>query len=443
MEVPASTSGSSLQPRASPDATPARRRRAPAMRVAGLAVLALLGGLAASVHLRLGWASRMLAGQLAAASGDDRRVVVVVVGTDRRAHDPGRTDAILVASLDVDTGRVGVLSIPRDTRVRVPGRGYNKVNLIYPVAGPQALVQTLSALLDIPIDGYVRVDFEAFVRVVDALGGVEVTVERPMHYVDRAQGLFIDLPAGHQRLDGRRALDYVRYRGDGLGDVSYDPGLDLYRGRIERQQQFVRALVEAALRPATLWALPRIVRDVYGLVETDLSPGLALAAAAYLVDRRSVTLKTAVLPGRPGEVAGASYWLPDMERARLVVREVLGGAPGPARRAASSQVAVAVLNANGIDGSAARVARELRAGGVPVALVGNASTFSQARTWVWARSSESLPAALRVARLLGVTADRVRLAGSGDGGPAGDGPGAEVVVLVGRDLAGPPGRAGW
>ena len=404
----------------------------------GLAALALMGGLAASVRLRAGWVSRMLAAQLTAAAGDDGRVVVVVVGTDRRAHDPGRTDAILVASLDVERGRVGVLSIPRDTRVRVPGRGYNKINMMYSVAGPQALMHALSALLDIPIDGYVRVDFEAFVRLVDALGGVELTVERPMRYVDRAQGLFIDLPAGHQRLDGRRALDYVRFRADGLGDVSYDPARDLYLGRIERQQQFVRALMEAVRRPAALWALPRVVREVYGLVETDLSPSLALAAAAYLADRPALTLKTAVLPGWPGEVAGASYWLPDIARARVAAREVLGAGGVSVPGTVFGQVAVAVLNANGINGSAARVARELQASGIPVALVGNASSFSQSHTWVWARSSESLPAALRVARLLGVTAERVRLAAGEDGARAGDGPQAEVVVWVGRDLAWAP-----
>ena len=424
MELPGTDPQPSLPVAPNPARQRPRRRWVRWLWVLVMAVAGLAGGLAASVGMRGGLVSHMLSGQLAAAAGADGRMVVVVVGTDRGAHDPGRTDAILVASLDVETGRIGLLSIPRDTRVRVPRRGYNKINMIYPLLGPQALMQTVSSLLDIPVDGYVRVDFEAFVRLVDALGGVELTVERPMRYVDRAQGLYINLPAGRQRLDGRQALQYVRFRADGLGDVSYDPGRDVYLGRIERQQQFLQALMEAALRPSTVWALPRIAREIYGLVETDLSPSLALAAAAYVADHRQLTLKTPVLPGRPGEVNGASYWLPDVDRARQVAQEVLGTGPSP--------VAVAVLNANGINGSAARVAEELEARGFPVVLVGNAASFSQSRTWIWVRDSDSLPAALQVASVLGVSQEQVRLAAERDGTQA------EVVVWVGRDLAAPP-----
>ncbi|HEY8486572.1 MAG TPA: LCP family protein [Limnochordales bacterium] len=368
--------------------------------------------------------------RLQAAAGPDGRLVVVVVGTDRRAHDPGRTDTILVVSLDVENGRVGVLSIPRDTRVRVPGRGYNKINMVFPAGGPGALMETVSALLGVPVEGYVRVDFQAFIGLVDALGGVDVTVERPMRYVDRAQGLDIRLPAGRQHLNGEQALDFVRFRADGLGDVSYDPGRDVYVGRVERQHQFLRALADAALRPSTLLALPRIVRELYGRVETDLRLDLALAAAAWLAEKGNVPLKTGVLPGWPGQVNGVSYWLPDAGRARRVVEEVLGTQRTP--------VVVAVLNANGVGGSAARVAQELAEEGVVVSEVGNASTFSQEHTWVWATRREHLGAALQVAGLLGVGSDRVRVApesgGDGSGEPGHQG--AEVVVWVGKDLAG-------
>ena len=398
----------------------------------GLAALAVVAGLAVSWRLRAGWAGRVAESQLRAAAGRDGRWVVVVTGIDRRAHDAGRADAILVVSLGVAEHELGVLSVPRDTRVRVPGRGYNKVNAAYALAGSSGLVQAISELLGIGVDGYVGVDFEAFVRLVDALGGVELTIERPMRYVDRAQGLVIDLPPGRQRLDGRQALDYVRFRADGLGDVVYDASTGAYRGRVERQQRFVEALMASLSRPYTLWALPRVAREAYSLVETDLGMTLGVAAAAYLASRPDLTLKTAVLPGRPGVVAGASYWLPDAQQARRVAREVLGVAGGgPAVGGFSG--AVAVLNANGVSGSAARVARRLQDHGVRVTAAANAETFGEARTWVWAVHRDALPLAAQVAELLGLDGQRVRL-----GEPGADAPqaaGADVVVRVGRDLA--------
>ena len=102
----------------------------------------------------------------------------------------------------------------------IPGRGYNRINTAYAFGGPELARRTLEMWLGIDIDYYVVVDFAGFEHVVDTLGGVEIDVEKRMRYQDRAQGLYIDLRPGRQVLDGRQALHYIRYRADGLGDVS-------------------------------------------------------------------------------------------------------------------------------------------------------------------------------------------------------------------------------
>src|SRR5690606_29379418 len=124
-------------------------------------------------------------------------------------------------SVDRRTGSIAALAIPRDTRARIPGRaGFDRINVAHAIGGPTLAVQAVESLLGIAIDHYVRVDFAGFEALIDALGGVVIDVEKRMYYEDHAQGLVIDLQPGLQLLDGAKALQYVRYRSDGYGDVT-------------------------------------------------------------------------------------------------------------------------------------------------------------------------------------------------------------------------------
>ncbi len=402
---------------------PSGRRRWGAALAVGL--LCAAAAFAATLRWGPGWVAALVEWRLRGGPAADGRLSVVVVGLDARAHDPGRTDTIVVASLRLDDGQLGLLWVPRDTRVQTPNGSFNKINVLYSAHGPDVLVQSLSSLLGVPLDGYVRVDFQAFEHLIDAVGGVEMTIPRRLRYVDHAQGLVIDLAPGRRRLSGQEALQYVRFRADGLGDISYDPGTGTYFGRVQRQQEFARALMEAASRPEVLTRLPQLLRQIYAMVETDLPLDLGLAAASYVLRRGSLELVTGVLPGMPGTVAGASYWLPDRGRARVVARQVLGAPAGPS--------GVAVLNANGVTGAAARVAVSLEAAGVPVARVGNAREFGRAQSQVLVVRDAALPLARRVAELLG-DLPVIRQDGPLALDPA-EGSEQDVIVVVGMDLA--------
>jgi LCP family protein required for cell wall assembly len=153
---------------------------------------------------------------------------------------PGkRTDSIIVVHVPAGDGKPALISLPRDSYVPIPGHGRNKLNAAYALGGPKLLVQTIEAVTDVRIDGYVEIGFGGFSSVVDSLSGVDICVARPMK--DPLAG--INLKAGCQTLNGSKALGYVRARySDPLGDI----------GRVQRQRQFLGAIMHKALSPSTV-----------------------------------------------------------------------------------------------------------------------------------------------------------------------------------------------
>ncbi|QYJ16377.1 Polyisoprenyl-teichoic acid--peptidoglycan teichoic acid transferase TagU [Rubrobacter xylanophilus DSM 9941] len=221
--------------------------------------------------------------------GTDR---VVLLGSDARAAEPSRSDTIVVAKAGG-----GVLAVPRDTLVQIPGVGQDKVNAALAHGGPELAVETLEELTGVPIGNYVVVDFGAVEEIVDALGGITVEVEQPIAY--GMDGRYVSIPAGRQTLNGFEALAYVRYRGGPTADI----------GRIGRQQEFLRALVAEATSPRKLVRLPLVARAVWTNVDTNMNPVSAgrLALRMWLFGVGEVEL----YPGTPQYINGISYWVPD------------------------------------------------------------------------------------------------------------------------------------
>ena len=238
---------------------------------------------------------------------------VLILGVDRRPGDVGRSDVLLLASPRVTAG-LRLLSIPRDTRVELPGRGTAKINAAYAYGGADLTRQTVSSLLEIPIEGYVVLDFEAVRAVVDALGGITVEVDKRMRYSDPYQDLVIDLEPGRQRLSGEQALGFVRYRSDARGDLA----------RVERQRAFIGALVAELGKPSTWPRLPAAYHALRAHIETNLNDIelLRFGLACALTAQRGVAGET--LPGRSATRGGASYWLHDPDATPAAVHQLLG-----------------------------------------------------------------------------------------------------------------------
>lgn len=237
---------------------------------------------------------------------------VLLLGVDQRKDEPSRTDTIIVASVDIRDKEVHLLSIPRDTRVDIPGKDTKrKINYAHTVGGAELTVETVEKFLGIPVHYYIETNFEGFSGIIDILGGININVEQRMYYPDED----IDLQAGLQKLNGHDALSYVRWRSDGKGDI----------GRIERQQKFFRALADQALSFSTIWKVPDLLGELNKQVKTDMSVQKMITLANKLKDIDNVKLETSVVPGVPDDINyGASYWIPDEKALADILAKIYG-----------------------------------------------------------------------------------------------------------------------
>lgn len=241
---------------------------------------------------------------------------IMVMGVDRRSDDVGRSDTLMVVTVDTDAGKGEIMSLPRDTRVQIEKNGYDKINHAYAYGGSKLTRKTVEDLLGVPMDYYVLVDLKAFERIIDALDGIDINVEKRMYYEDPWDdngGLVIDLYPGMQHLDGERAIQYVRYR-DGEGDI----------GRINRQQHFMQAVMDKVLSPQIITKLPKIIEEVYSAVETDMPVSEMLSMAKLLPKVKANGLESVMVPGTPAYLEDVSYWLPDIMSLRQIIASQMG-----------------------------------------------------------------------------------------------------------------------
>lgn len=248
----------------------------------------------------------------------DRRWTVLFVGTDLNAareerNEPASTDALMLVSLSADASELTLVSLPRDT-VDVPlsdgGTWERKINALYLEEGIDTLVGAMQTLFDLPIDGHVVLDMDDFTRLVDAVGGVEVSPDEPIE--DPIVSL--DLDAGPQEIDAVTANGYVRTR------------VDQDYGRMGRQQEVLLAIVERLVPPETEVDVRSLAESLDSL-ETDLPLDelptlleLARRATAAEVQRLLIEPPLITFEGDRGD--GRGYILePDVEAIRDEVRE--------------------------------------------------------------------------------------------------------------------------
>lgn len=241
---------------------------------------------------------------------------IMIMGVDRRADDVGRSDTLMVLTYNPNEQKASLLSLPRDTRVHIEKNDYDKINHAYAYGGHELTQKVVESFLNVPINYYVLIDIQAFEKIIDAVGGVDIDVEKRMYYEDPWDddgGLYIDLQPGMQHMDGKTAITYVRYR-DEEGDI----------GRIKRQQNFMKAVMDKLVSPTIIPKLPAIVSAVSDSVETDMSVSEILSFLGTLQDAKDNGLKSEMLPGKPVYIEGISYWVPDISKTRQILANTLG-----------------------------------------------------------------------------------------------------------------------
>ncbi|WP_187118920.1 LCP family protein [Bacillus marasmi] len=202
-------------------------------------------------------------------------ISILLIGVDesdtRKFGEGSRTDALMVATLNEKDKSVKLVSIPRDSYVKIPGRKYkDKINHAHAFGGVELTIDTVQELFDIPIDYYVKMNFNAFIDVVDSLGGVEVEVPYDLYEQDsKDRANAIHLKEGLQLLDGEETLALARTR-------HYDN--DIERGK--RQQEIMKSVLKKAV---SLESIPKQA-DLIEAVGKNMTTNLTFAEMTSLID---------------------------------------------------------------------------------------------------------------------------------------------------------------
>ena len=362
------------------------------------------------------------------------RVNLLLLGADRRPDEKQiyRTDTIMVLTLNPETKSAGMLSLPRDLWVTIPGFEENRINQAYmlgetkkyPGGGPSLAMRTVQEFLGIPIHGYVLVDFEGFRKLIDQIGGIDVMVEKAIddtrYPADDYGFQEVHIPAGLVHMDGELALKYARVR-HGSDDID----------RAGRQQQVLLAARDRALRLNLLPKLPSLMATVLNSVKTDLQPGeiLALAKLANQVEsgqiQSRVIDRTMVLP--TVTPSGADVLLPQRDKVRILVDEMFTS-PAPKNGLEGEGATIEVLNGAGTLGLAAQMAALLKEQGFNVVSVENADRNDYSHTVIIDYAGKPGTVAALV-KLLQVSADNVLTELGKQPGPA------TLRIIVGKDFA--------
>lgn len=370
------------------------------------------------------------------------RVNILLLGADTNAArkaqgDVPLSDTIIIASIDPATKKVGLLSIPRDLRVEIPGVGMGKINAAYSngsltsITGPGLVRATIEYNFGIKIDYYAVVDFAGFEKIVDTLGGVTIDVPAPIKDDQYPGEQFnytrIVFHTGLQHMNGIQALRYVRTRHD---DNDFARGI--------RQQQLLTALKQQSLSLGLIVKAPQLISQLGDTIRTDLPPSDALKLAKLGTEITSANIKSYNLldattsqwnPGEP------YYLIPNWPKIHAVLNQMMpnsvpsaaAGTPQPTVQQPDLRANVLVENGTFVNRLAARSQSKLNDAGflnVSIAQATDAGNYPKSEVIDY---SGNLATARLIAQTLGLPASAVQ-----PGNPA-NSTGKDVIVFLGND----------
>ncbi len=244
-----------------------------------------------------------------------QRLNLLLIGCDETENSK-RADVLMFISFHPRQRLADILSIPRDSRVRVPqykllrineffAYGFKKGGIEEGIALTQEVTQTL---LGLEIPYYVQLDFSGLINIIDALGGVTIDIAEKMDYDDNWGNLHIHFKPGRQTLNGRQCLEYLRFRKDSQGDI----------GRMQRQRSFIKAVTARIKSPAVIFRMPRLMWTSLRALHTNLSLYDLVTLLFELRKLNTQNFRQQQLPGKPRSIRGALVWEIDHERLEKV-----------------------------------------------------------------------------------------------------------------------------
>ena len=246
---------------------------------------------------------------------------ILVMGKDFREGDGsnGRSDAFFMLMFDENTKVPYLLNIPRDTRVHIPGYGWDKINHSYSYGGFKLTMKTMEEFLGIKIHRHLLIGFKEFEEIIDDIGGLDFLVEKDMYSVDKNDGFTVDLKQGFQNINGKEAIQFVRFR-DEEGD----------NARIHRQQRFIVKMYEKIADNLMVMYIDGLYQKLLAMLVSDFSVSDLghIGTALYIrVRDGGPGIKIETVPGAPAHINDTAYWVPDMTALRSKVAQMQGVNP--------------------------------------------------------------------------------------------------------------------
>lgn len=292
-----------------------------------------------------------------------QNILIVGVDSNGKNADPfkgTRSDTMILVNLDPAGHSINAISIPRDSKVYLANDfGVQKINAAHALGGIDLTIKTVEDTLGIKVNKYVVVNNDGVKKLVDALGGVPVYIEKDMYYNDYSGDLHINLSKGLHVLNGEQVEGYLRFRKDGLGDI----------GRTSRQQWFVKAVLEKLQSPSVIPKIPEVLNIASTYVKTNLSLYEMSHIAAALRNINMSDVEFATLPGAPSKKGYISYWILDPEKTQEVIdRMVYRDKPSPSDK----KLVAGIMYSFDKEEEAMKIKDELTASGYEVNCIGRA-----------------------------------------------------------------------
>jgi LCP family protein required for cell wall assembly len=291
------------------------------------------------------------------------------IGTVDSKNSPKRSDTMMVIHYEPKLSEVSIVSIPRDTRVKLNG-SYDKINAASVYGGVELSIKTVEDMLGIPINYYAAVEYEGFRALVDAVGGIDVVIPFDMDYDAESQNLHIHFKKGKQtHLDGENAEKFIRWRknNDGTGYAEGDIG------RIKTQQEFMVKIFEK-VKTLPVTKMPSIAKMLPEYIETNMSPMTMLNLAKDIPKIKTESIQKFTLNGESKRVNGIWYFLYEPEQNADIIAHLGWKTSGVKEENINPKdINVQIFNGSGIDGAASKLGDQLGKKGYNVISVGNIS----------------------------------------------------------------------
>jgi polyisoprenyl-teichoic acid--peptidoglycan teichoic acid transferase len=315
-----------------------------------------------------------------------RRITILILGLDYRDWEAGekpRSDTMILVTVDPISKTAGMLSIPRDMWTLIPGTDYYKINTAYFLGGPQLATDTVEQFLGVPVDYYAQIDFNAFVKFIDSLGGLDMKIREAIKVDPVGPGNTIILEPGTQTLSGAVALAYARNRYTKFDDFD----------RAKRQQEVIMAVrnqvVNLKMIPTLVAKSPRLYKDLSSGIHTNLTLDQVIRLAYLMEQIPPEKISKGVIGTNMVSFAkssdGLDILLPVPDRIRELRDSIFNTSVPPAREIYGDDwpellkqegARVEISDASRVDGTGERTATYLREKGINVTGVSNSSAYS-------------------------------------------------------------------